>query len=1335
MKEVTLEKLNSSSFESITKALAMEKFGSAGQVFPQGPDGGRDFSFEGAIKTYEAQRWDGYLVLQAKFKSTVRGAEDVKWLIEQLKGELAKYLRPDSAYRKPEYYIIATNISLSGADAKTKTVTRKSGLTKVAEHMNEWADLIGLKGFDIWPADKIETFLAASSSIRTTYLASVLPGDILKKISDSLSQKEKNLEYALKLSLIHLLKRDKNVRLKDAGSLNDDDIRTSQVFVDLPARDLGARIPPQKFVQRTIEQAKGIFGGHAQPSEVMHKRDRSNKLVLLGGPGQGKSTASLFLTQLFRASLIKESKTTTLDEQTKFLIKEIFERAECESIGHNLPSRYPAWISLPQFADKISHAKSSKTKKPSLLSFVAEEISETSQSDVSVDDLRGWLKSFPWFFTLDGLDEVPPTGERDSVILAIQDLVTETELLNSDAFFVVTSRPQGYNSDLESDTWTHKVLIDLPIKSALSYAKLLARSYYKDDIYRQKKIVDQLERSADRPTTRRLMKSPLQVTILHMIVDTGGGVPSSRWSLFHEYFEILKKREKSKGGEVQKILDKNITQIGQIHQRAGLILHVDAEIAGSATASLDMEKFSLLISNFLKSEGFDSVEIRERLAELTELALNRLVLLSSREESKISFDVRSLQEFMAASALTANSPQVIEDRLLLLAGKSHWQHVFTIAASRCFSEDNLHYLRSAITQIPKRLEDTHAHRLVGGGALLSLALFSDDIAADHPTFRRLLALHALELLLHGFDHSADLSVLVEAHTEEVIYQDLKDKYINNRSGEVRAAAWGLIVTEAEKGHESALRWMNELWPITDDDVFEIVKYGVLPVFDVRFQDMVMKALLTTPYTRVVSEGSRLLSILTERFNGVDFDSEDHAKVISALDILKVLTAELSDAPTLGAPDQPRTIDAKFMRIDVFSGLSLPECDFKLHPEWELIFSAVKFSNDPTLENLHVCLKMFLLLELSAEKKKLMMNRLPWVISTSLMSDGKWLSSLEGSLLAEDFGNSDAWRAAESRVINVGLTLSDFIHSRAAKSFGMEIAKIGVIHYSNYSLSGSNGDPEQTISNYINQYDSSDDNEAKVLLSQFIQFEGIGLVNKIEFPSETVFRLLDVIDSGLKLSKSEESFVYHEILTSINDFSLSAESMELLASVSLKVKIIFGDASQLVEFKQEPNIHVLCSHLDIDHMKKGLVNLICILRLLYRGSTTTLPLSLLRKLACDVDSSIRFSANTMLFLDCDILAKEYVVQAYSCVSPKSVHEMNVSLHLLENQNLNIDTKIELSSALVEIYQKENREHSAKIKLKLKALLDSKLSGLAGRDVWMKMSLPGDAFFQSSTGSSS
>lgn len=359
--------------------------------------------------------------------------------------------------------------------------------------------------------------------------------------------------------------------------------------------------------------------------------------------------------------------------------------------------------------------------------------------------------------------------------------------------FVATSRPQGYNSDLDPTQWAHWTLQDLPPPKAISYAKLLAKAYYKDDAERQKKIVSQLEHSISNPTTHRLMRSPLQVTILHMIVDTGGGIPTSRWNLFSEYFEILKKREKTKGGETQKILEKNTQHIGPIHQRSGLALHIDAESAGQATSHLSKERFSSLIREYLRSEDFLSEDIEERISELVELSLNRLVLLSSREEGKISFDVRSLQEFMAASALTASSHQIIESRLLHLAGKSHWQHVFTIAASRCFSEDNLHYMRSVITNIPRQLDTFPEHRVVGGGALLALELFSDGIAADQPKYRRLLAIHALELLNHGMDYSEIfLSELYEPHTAHILAEEIREKYLNSNNEEVRAATWGLI---------------------------------------------------------------------------------------------------------------------------------------------------------------------------------------------------------------------------------------------------------------------------------------------------------------------------------------------------------------------------------------------------------------------------------------------------------------------------------------------------------------------------------------------------------------
>lgn len=1329
MKEVTLEKLNSSTFESIVKALALEHFGLAGQVFPSGPDAGRDFSYDGSIAPYQAQGWNGYLVVQAKFKSKLSGVNEVKWLLDQLKSELMKFLREDSQYRKPEYYIIATNINLSGADGKSKDKLKKSGLTKVTEHMEEWKKSIGLKDFDIWPSEKIETLLVGSEDIRTTYLPSIITGDILKKISNSLDQKEKNEEYALKISLVHLLKRDKGVRLKDAGSLSDDEIRTSQVFVDLPVRSYRYQGQNNKFVAQIVEQSKGIFNVPISEIEQTKTRNRPNKVVLLGGPGQGKSTASLFLAQLFRASLIKEAKDLPTDSAASQLVSEIFVRAESESISSSLPSRYPTWISLPQFADSISAAKANKTKKPSLLSFAADEISETSQSEFTVNSLRAWLKSFPSIFILDGLDEVPPSGERSSILSAIQDLVIETQILNSDSFFVLTTRPQGYNSDLGNEEWSHRELADLPLETAMSYARLLAKSYYKDDNYRQSKIIAQLTRSAHHSTTQRLMRSPLQVTILHMIVDTGGGVPSSRWSLFHEYFEILKKREKSKGGEIQRTLDKNLNQVGPIHQRAGLILHVDSEAAGSATASLELEKLSNLIENYLKSEGFDPLETADRLSELTELSLHRLVLLSSREEGKISFDVRSLQEFMAAAALTASSPEVIEERLLSIAGKAHWQHVFTIAASRCFSQDNLFYLRSAITQLPKRLEDSVHHKVAGNGALLSYALFADDIAADHPTYRRILASHALQLLLHGFSHNAELQILIEDHTKSTIYDDLQNIYLCNSDDMVRAAAWDLIISESQRGSQTATDIINEQWPRDVADAYKIISQGVYPIHIENYRPSILQAILTTSFIKSLENGDRLANSILDHLSEIKEKSAQDSTPVDDSSILLTLQAltlimEQATTPALGLPDRLNPVSVKYSKIKSLADIVIPATTYDIDPEWAFIFACVRFSRQPSPASLKEALSSFSKTNISPQSVNLLIDLAPWIISTIIKSDE--YAELDYSKdLTESVGSADEWLIWEADIEKNGFKLHDIQSTTNNHLDSSNIKTTQTISPLAFVIDTGTSDSGDTILHYIETYNNSTDPKIKYTLARFIQFEAMALKSLLKLMPDTVLKMLNILSESLNHTNTSFPFIYHEALSFIEDFNLPEEHIKLLAELSPRLRVEFAE-SHFNEIEISPNFHLLCSHINIDQDKKGLLVLICILRVLHKNTNDTLRPELLRELANDGIESISHAANTLLLLDKQIEVPAYIMQVKKIITGENIHHyFNLSFQILDNKIMTSETKIALATDLTKTYQDMKFPNAWRLKSKLRSLLDSELSGLGNTQTWRRLMLPEDA----------
>jgi hypothetical protein len=142
MEGFDLGRLNPTSFERLVRALCFAKLGPAGTVYSSGPDGGRDFTYEGAIAGYEGKRWKGYLVIQAKFKDPrLSQTDDIKWLKSQLGDEYKKYTRAGSRLRKPEYYILATNVRLSGADGTGKrkaALKRTGGMSKATELFGPW---------------------------------------------------------------------------------------------------------------------------------------------------------------------------------------------------------------------------------------------------------------------------------------------------------------------------------------------------------------------------------------------------------------------------------------------------------------------------------------------------------------------------------------------------------------------------------------------------------------------------------------------------------------------------------------------------------------------------------------------------------------------------------------------------------------------------------------------------------------------------------------------------------------------------------------------------------------------------------------------------------------------------------------------------------------------------------------------------------------------------------------------------------------------------------------------------------------------------------------------
>lgn len=93
MGDYNLTGLNPRDFEHLIQSLAMEVIASGVTPFGDGPDGGREATYNGKMAyPSSTSPWNGYLVIQAKFnvRPTNDSTRDGDWALDQLKADLVQ---------------------------------------------------------------------------------------------------------------------------------------------------------------------------------------------------------------------------------------------------------------------------------------------------------------------------------------------------------------------------------------------------------------------------------------------------------------------------------------------------------------------------------------------------------------------------------------------------------------------------------------------------------------------------------------------------------------------------------------------------------------------------------------------------------------------------------------------------------------------------------------------------------------------------------------------------------------------------------------------------------------------------------------------------------------------------------------------------------------------------------------------------------------------------------------------------------------------------------------------------------------------------------------------
>ncbi|MFD6658569.1 NACHT domain-containing protein [Streptomyces parvus] len=798
MPDYDLTRLGSRAFEQLVVALARRDIGPGVAVFGDGRDGGREATFEGTINwsgtasggQNELDQWSGYTVLQAKFhvKPGITPKNNAVWLQKQIRSELDGWIEAaeeSKRSRLPDYLIFITNVDLSA-------VAKDGGIDTVNRAVRKWItdddtvkSGLRVKDFAIWHADQIRSMLDTNQEVRCAFPALLTAGDLLAKLTPEwVSLGNFDAQDPLRDQLLLAIKDDRWIRLSQSGGPGEAKLWLDDTAIDLPATISKPEGDVAVQAVRHVLRLGDTVLRQRQPDRIK----RSN-LVLVGGPGQGKSTLSQLIAQAYRVALL-----TGADPGPS--VKEVVDgtRSALARLRLPVPSnrRWPMRLDLAKYAEELSTGA-----ETSLLRWISHRLTERTDRTISPNSLRQWLRAWPWALILDGLDEVPSLEARRLVYNKIDDLLTTAEDDDADLMIVVTTRPTGYDERFSAERFEHLELQRLPSDDAAAFAQQITDKRFTNDDEMRVKVAARMRAAAHDPLTIRLMQSPLQVTIMSFIVEKYPTLPPDRFTLFRMYYETMFDREIAKDIPVARFLSQYRTEIDRLHEQVGLTLQASSEAADGAEASISPQELHDIARSRLLDRGFSHFEAEKQAAALVEASTHRLVLLGPRDDG-VGFDIRTLQELMAARAITEGDDSTVMRRLQLIAHHPHWRNTWLLAVGALLLRSER--FEKSILRLLEQL-DTDPHRLYARyptAPALAADILEDNLAAKRPRFEKGLVGRVLGSL--DRPPAVDLARLAAAFlsiASDPLYRRLVYDRIESAAsaGSARRAASALLLEE------------------------------------------------------------------------------------------------------------------------------------------------------------------------------------------------------------------------------------------------------------------------------------------------------------------------------------------------------------------------------------------------------------------------------------------------------------------------------------------------------------------------------------------------------------
>ena len=667
--DYTLDKLGTDNFETLVQSLCLEIFGNGLKIYGNGPDGQREATFDGKSEfPAPLNGWSGYFVIQAKYKEQSTKTDDFAWLKKQFESEMAGFAEKKAKGKRiPDNYLFFTNVILTPV-AETGVKDKMDALASKYKKLIPNIAIIG--------KDEICRYLDKYRNIALAYTSFITSGDVLASLYSAVTRRETEKFDALLRYVAHCFNEDYCSRMDQAGKITDDRVPIDKIYADLRMSEVRGDRHAVSFIKTAVDAGKKrwgfnkfAYGEYKTLREIAENRE-TNKFVIRGGAGQGKSTVCQFLAQIYRACFLMRHAENCGEKVEKFV-----KRVKSDGIELPCIPRIPIKIELRLYSAYIAEKKRAG-QNYDLVTFIASEIARKSASVFDNDTLRYYLKAFPFTFFFDGLDEVSENSNRKDVMDQIDSFIgIELMLSNADCTVFATTRPEGYVGEFGSN-FRHFDLLPLNEEECLVYTdKLLSALEANDD-----KRAEYMKILADAQKHEQIafmMQTPLQATIRAILVRSGGEPPRDKYSLFKEYFGIILKREKQKS--VQTILNDNQQLIENIYTLLGYELQKLSYVSGKSDALITYDELNRLIGGKLVSDGIKegSEEFLRMSDEVFKTVVHRINFAAEIREGRIGFPIRSMQEYLAAVYIkNTYSDGELTPLLVSLARNAYWKNTF-----------------------------------------------------------------------------------------------------------------------------------------------------------------------------------------------------------------------------------------------------------------------------------------------------------------------------------------------------------------------------------------------------------------------------------------------------------------------------------------------------------------------------------------------------------------------------------------------------------------------------------------------------------------------------------